>query len=255
MSQIENAPLIETIFEIRWGEIPPNTFNFSNEEKTLLAGIISSNASHGGYTFRESIAGVPPVPYQVTHRFRREPDTWPCLQTGLGIFTVNQLGKDYDWDIFRGDIENALEIFSKSNESNIIPTINNAKIILRYQDAFYPDSSESIDSYLLNHFNLSTKLPESFFSSDDIEKNIQHVNFKFEVPLVNNHGVIAITITNAIINQTPGLLVDTIVQSNIQNISNDGFNILKVMEWLEKSHDIQRHTFTTIIKESAYKEQ
>ena len=76
---------------------------------------------------------------------------------------------------------------------------------------------------------------------------------RFEIPLFNNLGIVTIIITNAVINNIPGLLIETAVTNNVLTASkSSSFNIPEIMEWLEKAHDIQRHSFKTIIKESAY---
>ncbi|MCK5537296.1 MAG: TIGR04255 family protein [Bacteroidales bacterium] len=254
MSKIQNAPLLETILEIRWGEVSPNQFKFTKEEETLLPGLLASTAAQKGYPVQELIQDHPhPLPHHVTLRLRKEEDTWPCLQSGLGVFTINQLGDGYDWDIFKKDINEGLEIFKSSSEK-LIKTLEKSVITLRYQDAFYPEKQEHIDDYLKKHFNISPSLPQKFFDAQQgVEGNIQNINMRFEIPLSDNLGMVTIVITNAVINNNPGLLIETVVTNNLFTASeSSSFNIPIIMEWLEKAHDIQRHSFNTIIKESAY---
>jgi len=253
MSKIDNAPLLEAVFEIRWGVIDSTQLKFSKQEETLFPGIVSANASNEGFNLTEPIAGMPPFPHQVTTRFRKSPGSSLCIQTGLGIFTVNQIAEGYDWDIFKVDIENALKIFKKSNDSNIIETLDNATILLRFHDAFFMNGEESFNDYLLKHFNVVPELPSAFYSNPEIENNVHHIHIKFEIPLADDLGVIAITIINAIINDREGLLAEIVIQTNTNSLASDQFDTVKIMNWLAKAHSLQIHTFNTIIKESAYK--
>ena len=136
MSKIQNAPLLETILEIRWGEISPNQFEFTKEEETLLPGLLASNAAQNGYPVQELIQSHPqPLPHHVTLRLRKEDNTWPCLQSGLGVFTINQLDDGYDWDIFKKDINKGLEIFKSSSES-LIKTLEKSVISFKISRCF-----------------------------------------------------------------------------------------------------------------------
>lgn len=255
MPQIENAPIIEAIFEIKWGNIEPNKLQFSQQEQSLFPGIFAKIASDQNYKVMEAIGGGPLLPHKITHRFRKEENKWPCLQIGLGVFTINQTGDDYDWDQFKKDIYNGLTIFQNANENNFINTLNNSTLVLRYHDAFYPDETSKMSQYIKENFNLSLELPQEFFSNDNIEQDIQHINLKFEIPLKNELGVISITLTSAIINGKAGLLLETITQCQLKDITSSGFNIDLIMDWANNTKQIQRHSFDTIVKEKAYKQE
>ena len=99
MSVLENAPLIEAIFELRWGELSPGNFSYTDEESSMLPLHISIAASKHGFDFIETQSN-PPFPFFVTHRFRKSENSWPCIQLGTGIFTVNQVNDNYNWEEF-----------------------------------------------------------------------------------------------------------------------------------------------------------
>ena len=96
MAEKIKAPLIEAIFEIRWGRKDQNSFEYSNNEQSLFPGQISAHASNEGFTEVESFNFGPApsralIPQRITHRFRVGPNTWPCIQLGLGKLCLTHL--------------------------------------------------------------------------------------------------------------------------------------------------------------------
>ncbi len=125
MATLSEAPLIESIIEIRWGEhkIEPNKpveFKFSAEDTDFFPGQFHSIANSYGFVFVERInKDVPPfIPHVVRYRFRRTEGTWPCYQIGLGIFTVNQVNEGYNWGTFKKDILTGLEMLERGTQSD-----------------------------------------------------------------------------------------------------------------------------------------
>ncbi|WP_345993241.1 TIGR04255 family protein [Sulfurimonas sp. HSL-1716] len=256
MANLKNAPLIESIFELRWGEIKTNYYEFSIEEESLLPGIIATLAFQNKYVVSENLQkGQHNLPQQITNRFRKGENTWPCLQIGMGIFTVNQIAKDYTWTNFKNDIIQGLMFFRNETVLKNIKNIDSAQVVLRYQDAFYPDKNITVGDYISTHFHLTAELPASFYDNYIASKNFKKINMQFEVELDDNMGTAALMFSNAIINGKDGLLVDTSIIQSVNKISqNAKFSTDCISVWLEKAHDIQEHAFKTIIKASAYDE-
>ena len=103
MPQLSQAPLIEAIFEIRWGSPQPAkggmvNWNFDDEDTSFFVGQFHGVAKARGYSTveRPNPTGLS-IPHVVTHRFRPKPNVWPCYQIGLGIATVNQINDGYEW--------------------------------------------------------------------------------------------------------------------------------------------------------------
>ncbi|MGJ0430614.1 TIGR04255 family protein [Methylobacter sp.] len=252
MPILENPPLIEAIFELRWGEIAPGQFFYSNDDQSLFAGMVSVAAATKGYKFVEQIQQNPNLPMFVSHRFRKKERVWPCFQIGLGIFTVNQVKDEYSWSSFKQSIKSGIEIFEQADSSKIDKVKDNLSMVLRYQDAFFPEKDESIKEYLGKHFNVKVGLPIGFSENSNLNSNYSSINLKIDINSINPKGIVTIMIAHAIINDEPGLLMETIVQSKARDVFESDSHLDSILKWVEMAHDIQKHSFRTLISPSAY---
>lgn len=253
MTTIDDAPLIEAIFELRWGNTSSGQFSFKRDEQSLLPGKLSASAAAKGYKFCQIIPHIPlGIPGIVSHRFKKDKDSWPCFQIGLGVFTVNQINDGYDWDEFKKSIKAGLEIFTKADPEKLSSEKNTLSAIMRYQDAFYPSAKMSTEEFLSDHLKVDAKLPDSFLDNPNLNRAKSGINLRFNLDTIKPKGVITIGITNAVINTTPGILMETIVESKLSDSIGNTVNTKTLLEWSEKAHDLQRHTFKNLIKTTAY---
>lgn len=254
MPLLENPPLIEAIFELRWGEISPGQFQYHQNEESLFAGMFSASAKNEGFGVIERIHNNVSLPMMISHRFRKKENTWPCFQVGLGVFTVNQTKEQYSWEAFKKSIETGLKIFNNT-DSNLKSVKDTLSVFLRYQDAFFPSENEVIEQFIKQHFNVDFGLPSSFLNHNNLNGTHHSVGFNVEIGLEKPKGIVKITIAKAIINDKPGLILETLVHSKVKDILNDDTNYNDLIEWSEQAHDIQKHAFKTLINSSAYKER
>ncbi len=252
MPIIDNAPLIEAIFELRWGEIALGNFQYSDEERSLFAGKFSVAAANHGFKVIERVPGFANMPMMVSHRFRTKENVWPCFQIGLGIFTVNQTKDNYSWDLFKKSIKTGLEVFNQVDSELLNKTKDSLVMSLKYQDAFFPNQNESIEEYLKNHFNVNVSLPASFSAKASLDDKYSAVNLIINIFSNEPKGTLVITISNAIINDQPGLIMETIIQSSARDIFECSSGINSILDWSEEAHDLQKHSFINLIKPSAY---
>lgn len=250
MSELKNPPLIEAIFEIKWGQGEQNKFEFHPQEEQILTGLIASSLNQKKFSYIENIPNAPKIPYQVTTRFRTKENEWPCYQAGLGVFTVNQITKGYTWESFRESMKNGLNVLNDELILSMIQHKKNTKLTLKYQDAFYPDDITT-EEYITEYFNFSSNLPQNFYGKYTKDDKYDKVNIQYSLPLKDNNGYLTIICANAIINGRAGILIEFAVEVSLHAIM-ETFSVEKIMDWLEDAHDIQRHAFTTLIKEEAY---
>lgn len=253
MPIIDNPPLIEAIFELHWGEITPGNFYYSDEERSLFAGKFSVAAADYGFKVIERVPGFANMPMMVSHRFRTKENVWPCFQIGLGVFTVNQAKLDYSWLTFKNAIKTGLEIFNQADSELLSKAKDSLVISLKYQDAFFPNQNESIEEYLKGHFNVDVSLPVSFSETASLDDKYSAINLIINIFSTEPKGTLAITISNAIINDQPGILMETIIQSTALDVFASNSVVDDILEWCEKAHDLQKHSFGNLIKSSAYK--
>lgn len=257
MAALDDAPLVEAIFELHWGESTPGNFTYSNEEKGLFAGQFSAAAMNSGYSNIELLTSPNQpmsIPGQATHRFRTKANTWPCFQVGLGVLTVNQIEKGYSWKSFQETIGLALEMFEQANAKlfeQIKPTL---KLELKYQDGFVFDDTDNASAFVKEHFEIEASLPDEYIGHDFIQPGTMIMNFSVINKTIDPPGHVRTMVGNAAINNKPGLIMDTSVESSAQ-VALPTISIKNILEWTQKAHVIQQHTFKTLIKPSAYKKK
>lgn len=248
-------PLLEAIFELRWGENAPGQFQYSQDEQTLFAGQISSAASAAGFSVIEFLQNrsEPPLPMRVTHRFRREAGTWPCFQVGLGVFTVNQLDDGYSWRTFLDSIRIGLDVFTRADPSKLEESKDSLTVILRYQDAFYPPEGRGTEQYLSDHFRVNVNFPDEFFEGEIVDRSSSSLSLTYTSEVHDPIGRIIVSLNSAVINGKPGLLMETVVESKVSIDLEGKIEVDQVLDWAERSHKLQQHSFKTLIEKTAYR--
>jgi uncharacterized protein (TIGR04255 family) len=254
MSILANAPLIEVIFELRWGKITrdkSNTvvgFQFSQEESQFFFGQFKSVAEAEDFKHIERINPniTNPLPHIITHRFRKAPNTWPCIQIGLGVFTVNQLVEGYDWHTFKKDCLFSIELLDKGHPLKL-EGLSEEKIgiQLRYQDAFLFSENERAIDFLKNKLNIGFGEPKDFVEYENFTPLIKGIQFAFNVDVKKPKGVLNISIQEGLINDSPGILMDTILRS--PDSDTPEFSTEIIDKWLEDAHIIQKYAFESLI--------
>ncbi|WP_028468701.1 TIGR04255 family protein [Neptunomonas japonica] len=255
MALLQNPPLLEAIFELRWGEHAPGQFQYTNDDQTLFAGKVSALASLNGYDHIEMLGdGSPSVfPMTLTHRYRKAENKWPCFQTGLGLFTVNQVTEGYSWSGFKQAIQECLKIFDQAGPHKLKTNKDSLVLILRYQDAFFPKNGNSAEKFLSDTFHINTSLPEKFLSKDTVEEEIVAVNCQYTIKSLDPKGEAVVKVASAIINDMPGFILETLVVSKVSSDFTTDIDQTMILEWLDKAHDLQKHSFGTLVNSEVCK--
>lgn len=247
MTTLSQAPLIEVIFEIRWGEEEGSpqgglALKFPDEDQDLFKGRFQAAIEGLGFTSveRPYPAGIPHVP---SLRFRRAPNTWPCYQVGLGIFTTNQINDGYDWSTFKENVLQGIHLFDKTRDVGLAD-IPNVMIELRYQDGFMFGEYESATAFLSDKLEITFDAPSEFIKSELLEENIEGQKLQFMLKSKIPNGVTSVTLEQGLINGQPGFVMNTAVRS-----SNEQFTPSSELmpQWLEEAHEVHRHAFRTLI--------
>jgi uncharacterized protein (TIGR04255 family) len=262
MSKMQNSPLVEAMFELKWGMDSPSQFRYSSEERDLFPGVFSKAIGDVGFAHSESIVRQPAnekltLPFEVKHRFRRNPEQWPCYQIGLGIFTVNQIGNvgrpedqadEYDWDTFKPAIAKGLEVFDSSFKKGLGGLIK-PQTMLRYQDAFKLKDTESFETFVQTKLSINIEISESFTSCPSINKAASDASIHLKYETTTPQGAILVSVSNVQISGERGVMIETVVVSDLQSPQ----SVTSLVDWCEQAHDLQRHAFDTLIRVDAYK--
>jgi uncharacterized protein (TIGR04255 family) len=250
MTELKNAPILEAIMEIRWGDDGSGHYSFSDEEITLFPGEISASARSRGYNFHESVSPHFEdrlVPFRATHRFRKEKYSWPCLQSGLGVFTINQVKEGYSWNSFRNSIFDGITVLKDSRPGKLESIYPTSTLMLRYQNVFYKPESQSAQDFISKNFNIQTTLPEKFLNVDFIDSVNDSVQLDFKFSLLNPVGEVNIRIIEAVVSNKPCILLDTVVVSKPPS-KLDSHSFAKVIhDWAHDAHLVQKHVFQTLV--------
>jgi len=135
---MKNAPLIEIVAEIRWGEgistKPPALVIGGDETLYVRLGI---GLGKGGYERLERVQpeGIPSLPGAVVYRYRRADELQNTLyQAGLGVFTANGLPPYNSWEEFSPVVAEGIRALWEARAFE--PSQTPIELILRYVDAF-----------------------------------------------------------------------------------------------------------------------
>lgn len=254
MSTMPNAPLIEVIFEMKWGKTiqigNEVQIEFSQEELGLMPGKFQVAAQDYGFSFCEVLNNQPPLPHLVKYRFRKEPDSYPLYQLGNGILAINQTdidGNNYDWDIFREDIRRGLLIFEKSslNPINELPLID---VQLRYRDILelkeQKNTLETINnSLMVGKINLPTEI----FNNPEISDGYPKVSLTFQIESIKPKGQIICQINEGKKKEDPVLVIDFTIISKFDSFSE--ISIENICSWCEDAKILHRKLFDAMFDE------
>ncbi|QWZ94080.1 TIGR04255 family protein [Aeromonas sp. FDAARGOS 1411] len=243
-------PLVEAIFELRWGERSPGRFSFGKEDTDVYYQKFAIQASLNEFIVVETPnLDAPPIPYLVKFRYRKREGVWPCYQTGLGIFTINQILDGYNRDQFLSDIEDGMKIFINSLSGHLGKVAETLKISLRYQNAFYENTASDAIKKLENTLGIKIMFPEHYNARLG-ELNILNMNFGITCN-VPQKSTAQISISDAVIEGKPGLFVDTAVESRLTDIVDikEGEHIIKtkVTEWLSSAYSFQKINYEILM--------
>lgn len=249
------VPLLEAIFEMRWGETEFGQFNFSPDEQWLFPGKISAVATTKGYVVSEAIQNqvlMPSmvIPFLVSHRFRKKEGEYPCLQVGLGVFTVNQVRDNYGWLEFKKSIKEGVDIYNKADSKKLKSISESLVLSLRYQNVFFNSVQSENEDLIGKHFNLGAVFNEEFKSNKGINYDKKNSDINLEFETIKPVGNIVIKIANSVIENKKCVLMDTIVHSKVKE-SLKSIDSKNIQAWLEQAHTLQKHCFNSLIKKES----
>ena len=243
MSKLKNAPLLEVIFEIKWDtSSKQDIIDFQYLHGDLYAHLKEM------YPIRENL--IPPeVPLEVIRglpvfRFRKEKGSYPLVQIGLGLLTINTVDDKYYWDDLKNEINGTLKIFSE-----IYPKIKNLKLtpILTYIDFFSFDKSINNSIDFINS-NFSLIINDNF---TDISKNLllNNVNFTLNYKVENYNDIVSINLRDGSVNskQRTGIIMQTKIVGEKKLYSNE-----TLIKWLDQSHELSSDIFKSITQRKLY---
>ncbi|EFK08808.1 conserved hypothetical protein [delta proteobacterium NaphS2] len=243
--ELKNKPLVEAILEIRWkleGVSPAPRID--KHYKLLLGRLFDRVLDEYPEHEQLAAANIPDemAGHVVQHRFRVGPNTWPLLQVGPGIFTVNSTA-DYRWTDFRPRVLTAID-----NLHDAHPKVDDLKIsniILRYIDAvgFDYKGSNSLE-FLRDKLKLNITLPENLFDDSDVENRPKGFTFQCSFKCKKPNGIVNIRFATGKRMDVPAIVWETTIESAGDDLPKmpQGFE-----NWLDAAHEITDDWFFKMI--------
>ena len=246
MEKLSRQPLLEAAFELNWKNMK---YPFLDPNYQILIGALYERIRDKFPQFEAlPTASIPPEALPpnnrlTQYRFWSPGKTWPVVQVGHGILTIN-IDKIYEgWDNFRQTITTVIDIFT-----NTYPDTQNLfidKLTLRYINGFYYLGSHSnilefLSKYL--HINLNIDFDVDFGKQKKL--NPSDINLALTYELHESNTFLNLKTFKGKVNDEEKLLLEILVTSN-ENKSIENFNI---HDWLEKAHKIISSVFKSLIR-------
>lgn len=239
MSKLPKAPLLEVIFELKW-------------DITNKADIVDFQYLHGDlysslktkYSHRENL--IPPeVPIEVVKgapvfRYRESHGSYPLVQIGPGLISINTIDNKYYWEEFLDEAKFVLNtlnnIYPKYKELNLSPA-------LTYIDFYEYDKKHFTPIEFINS-NLQLEVSEKFLNIS--EARLNDVNWTFNYQIKDN--VVSLNLQNGKVNNDKDGIV-----SQIKVIGKkEKYNSDELVSWLESTHELSSNLFKSLTNGTLY---
>lgn len=239
--KLANAPLREVIFEVRWElDIAPNLNQPIDINFDTAIGMMFSNVREEFPIKKSKFPAeiIPPhilLPYQTIYQYWAAENKWPVIQLGPGIFTVNEIGKNYIWD------ENYFPLIKKGinwlNKSYNNQELKFNFVSLRYIDNIKTNNYKFKDLVSFINENLNFEFNYNFDTLGKLKQLRFNQNFELD-----DGSEMQFVISN-----TKDILIwETAISKSAF------FNIEDLIKWLIQNHEITSDLFIKICKKELY---
>jgi uncharacterized protein (TIGR04255 family) len=245
MAKLPNAPLQEVIFEVKWDlDVKEETNQTYDKGFDIAAGKFSGIVQEKFPVVRRKLPEEIPnnfLNYKTVYQYKSGEQTWPILQLGPGIFTVNDTDKNYDWNkTYFPLIQQSINWLEKAYTKN-----------LNYRFA----SLKYIDTIKVNDYDfkgdwksfISGNLKVSFQNQFDVEGKLSDVQLNQAFKL-EDESHLQVSVSSGKTNKLNEPLL--IWQIGIQKLK--VFEKTELFKWLNRSHDIASDLFKKIVKPDLY---
>ncbi len=247
MMKLNNPPLIEAIFELRWKLQETEQGIKTDPNYKLLVGRIFEKVKTE-YPFYEQLptANIPDeiAGYIIQHRFRKNKDEWPLIQIGPGIVTLNDT-EEYLWINFEKKINYLLEtlydIYPDAKTNLIINGLS-----LRYINAVPFDfKNENILDFLKEKFKTEINLHQELFGDKKVNKFPIGLDLRFSFDSKKPKGIMNLRFARGKKKEADVLIWETVVQSTPEDTPNIKD---KIIAWTNDAHVLTKDWFCRLIK-------
>lgn len=243
---LNNKPLLEAIFELRWQLQEPTPDIKIDPHYKLLIGSIY-NEIKDKYPFHEQLPTVT-IPdeisaYVVQHRFRNNKNDWPLIQIGPGILTLNDTHK-YVWEDFENRIPHVVDTLFQTYPDLDLLKVNELK--LRYIDGITFDyENEKILNFLREKLKIDINIHDKLFDDTGVSDSPLGFDLRFSFSSTKPKGAIHIRFSRGKRKEEDALIWETMIQSIGEDVPKDRDNITT---WVKEAHNLTDDWFFKLIE-------
>lgn len=232
IKHLSHKPLVEAIFELRWGLDGAPGVGIDPFYQMLVGQMFA--AIKGDYPHWERLptAEIPEgfAPFMPQHRFRAAMDGWPLVQIGPGLLSVNDT-EGYEWETFlprcRGAVDTLFQLYPDAETE-----LRVFEITLRYLDADALQGRSPVA--FLSNLKLNIDVDESLFSGGRIAKENLGLGLSLSYPALRPKGFFKLACNQGRKHDQDALIWETQVTSRGADAPKQPGAI---HAWLHEAHD------------------
>lgn len=238
-AKLKNAPLREVVFELHWSGNTANPGHPGDDGFDLAQGKFASKLQPDYPLHKKlmpdgipiKIVGVP------MHQYRKSEFTWPVVQHGLGMMSVNETEAGYEWEAtFKPTVLSTIEKLKGAYEETLI--FNKTRLV--YIDAWDLDGE---DAKSFAEKNLLTTFKSDFPQPGKLKNFSLSQTFDLE-----DGSILQLVIGDGLNNKS--LQTAIIWTTTVEKKGNLGADEIPI--WLEQAHSTASQTFKQMLNLKFY---
>lgn len=243
-----HPPLIEAIFEIRWElETDAQTGRMRDPSYPMMYGRLYERLKKD-FPFIEDLPSVQAhpeaTPYVPRHRMRKDKATYPLVQVGPGIITVNE-SKGYTWTNFRFLALRIIESITELFPQETMP-LNFTRTELRFVNGIRFDiARENPLEFLADKLHMKVEMDPAFFAQNQLHERPNAVGLNLAYALEKPMGHLAISANLGQFEGKPAFIQQTLIHSAGELVPMDAGAFTP---WLEEAHETAENCFQIFCK-------
>jgi len=247
---LTNKPLIEAVLELKWKPALSKEANGVDGDLRLFLGRFRDIVA-GEYPAFE-VLGAAAMPEQMTpniaqYRFRRGENSWPLVQLGSGLLTLNDTG-GYNWNEFRERAIKITDVLFRTYPSRLDITA----MELHYINAAYGDfEKQDVVSFLKDKFRIGISLPQELFERTDVGKAADQFALQAAFSSQSPKGSLRLSLGKGKANDRDAIVWTTVVHTSSEQLPRLPEEFPK---WLESAHYLAEDWFFKLIDGELLKE-
>lgn len=239
---LPNKPLVEALFEFKWGPETPEMLGYP-----IIVGALYEKLKDSYKEIEDLPVNRVPhelTSYMVRHRFRKTKDGWPLVQIGPGILSVNETEGYTTWDVFRESIRHVLDkLYEAHPKSNDIVA---QSFMLRYINAVEFDFDKNdILEFMASKLKTNITLDKNLFAVGDSTQMPGELILRLSFPLGKPKGSVTIQFASGLKIGRRALIWELIVSSSPPQL---GPLPSSADTWLQDAHNVIEHWFVKLTK-------